>query len=46
MERALTSISRSKAVGIDGIPGKIFKQEINNPIISKIKKYFEEWIIN
>ena len=46
MERALTSISRSKAVGIDGIPGKIFKQEINSPIISKIKKYFEEWIIN
>ena len=38
IERALSSISRSKAVGIDGVPGKIFKQEENSPIISKIKK--------
>ena len=38
IERALSSISRSKAVGIDGIPGKIFNQEVNSPIISKIKK--------
>ena len=44
IERALSSISRSKAVGIDGVPGKIFKQEENSPIISKIKKWFEDWI--
>ena len=38
IERALSSISRSKTVGIDGIPGKIFNQEVNSLIISKIKK--------
>ena len=45
IKRAISSISRSKAVGIDGIPSKALVQEINSPLMIKIEKWFKEWII-
>ena len=44
--RAIETLSRSNAAGTDGIPSKIYRQDMNSPIISKIKNSFNEWIQN
>ena len=45
IKRAISSISRSKAVGINGITSKALVQEIKSPLMIKIEKWFKEWII-
>ena len=42
IKRAISSISRSIAVGIDGIPSKALIQEIDSPLMIKIEKWFKE----
>ena len=44
--RAVNNLSWSNAVGVDKIPGKLFKQDLNSPIMIKIKNIFCKWIQN
>ena len=44
IKRAIDTLSKSNAVGLDGIPWKTLKQEENTPIMIKIKDKFNLWI--
>ena len=45
IERAINTLSRSKAVGVDGVPSTLLKQDKNSPILQKIERWFKSWLI-
>ena len=45
IERAIKSLSKSRATGIDGIPSSALKQDKNSQLINKIEKWFKDWVI-
>ena len=44
--RAIETLSRSRAAGIEGMPSKIYRHNVDHPIILKLKNAFDEWIQN
>ena len=46
LKRAVDNQSKSQAVGIDNVPGRTFKQNMDSPIMVKINKAFNSWILN
>ena len=44
IDKAKKNLSKSEAKGIDHIPSACLKQEVNSPLMIKLKEWFTDWI--